>query len=846
MERSLRSSGQRLSKIGTDLSLSLSLPLAAFGVTAIKAAGDIESLTLALKSQLGTADAAAKEFDKLNEAAKKPGLGLEQAVRGSVRLQGVGLAADEARNILIEMGNAIAATGGSAQELDAVTKQFSQMISKGRVLQEDVSVLSENMPGLAGLMQKAFGTQSVEAIRNMGVSGKEFVLQITKAAEALPRVEGGIKNGIGNAMDSLKQSAAKVGFAINEAFDVTGAIETVAGAVLAVAQAFASLDPWAKKAILSVAGIAIATGPLIKAWGAMQLLGSQLVSGWASIVGIGKYLVAGLQTVRNAFLALNAATQAFLLIGIITAVTALSYAFINYQSELTDAEKAAASLAEVQAKGADAIAGQKSEVDTLVNAYKQEGATLSQKQAILKELNKISPEYFGAIKAGKGDVEALTIATSRYSAELLKVAQITAAKDRLVEIEKAILGLNKTAEPSVLQTLGNILTSNGNAAKFASDQVGSYTGNINEAKASLTAERDALVGFVTTATLADAATGKLGESTKKYSGAAGEASKSAKILAEVLSDIANAPGIASAIGDDADIETIKALESGVRKLVDAGFKPASTEVKNLKAQLDALKGSVVGIDIITKNVPDKFGVKPESGGVQPVTSQSTPVAPAAPELVAETTRQLGLYSEAAAYAAEVQETLNKKTFDFQSGLDAVAVSLFNQGETINAVFAGMGAAISKSAAEGATSFAQLGQAAAGAAAKIIRAYIQQGVAAAVAKALGGLPFPLNLAAGAAAGGIAAALFTKAIGAIGVKGFARGTSFAPGGAALVGEQGPELINLPRGSQVFPTPQTNQMLNGMGGGSVNVGGEFTIKGTDLIVVLERAQRQKNRFS
>lgn len=36
----------------------------------------------------------------------------------------------------------------------------------------------------------------------------------------------------------------------------------------------------------------------------------------------------------------------------------------------------------------------------------------------------------------------------------------------------------------------------------------------------------------------------------------------------------------------------------------------------------------------------------------------------------------------------------------------------------------------------------------------------------------------------------------------VPGFANGTNFAPGGLALVGERGPELVNLPRGSRVYP--------------------------------------------
>jgi hypothetical protein len=46
-------------------------------------------------------------------------------------------------------------------------------------------------------------------------------------------------------------------------------------------------------------------------------------------------------------------------------------------------------------------------------------------------------------------------------------------------------------------------------------------------------------------------------------------------------------------------------------------------------------------------------------------------------------------------------------------------------------------------------------------------------------------------------------------------FAVGTDFAPGGRALVGERGPEIVNLPRGSQVIP----NHMI-GQGGNGENV--------------------------
>ncbi len=45
----------------------------------------------------------------------------------------------------------------------------------------------------------------------------------------------------------------------------------------------------------------------------------------------------------------------------------------------------------------------------------------------------------------------------------------------------------------------------------------------------------------------------------------------------------------------------------------------------------------------------------------------------------------------------------------------------------------------------------------------------------------------------------------------VPGYATGTNFARGGLALVGEQGPELINLPRGAQIHTATDTRRLLS-----------------------------------
>lgn len=53
---------------------------------------------------------------------------------------------------------------------------------------------------------------------------------------------------------------------------------------------------------------------------------------------------------------------------------------------------------------------------------------------------------------------------------------------------------------------------------------------------------------------------------------------------------------------------------------------------------------------------------------------------------------------------------------------------------------------------------------------------------------------------------------------GLQAFAGGTSYAPGGMALVGEQGPELVNLPRGSQVLNNAESRSAMSTMGKGVI----------------------------
>ena len=75
-------------------------------------------------------------------------------------------------------------------------------------------------------------------------------------------------------------------------------------------------------------------------------------------------------------------------------------------------------------------------------------------------------------------------------------------------------------------------------------------------------------------------------------------------------------------------------------------------------------------------------------------------------------------------------------------------------------------------------------------------------------------------------------------------YAKGTEGSRGGTALVGEQGPELVNLPAGSQVLRAPETREALRGAGGsgGTVIINVPKGMRADD-VAKLERTYSRRN---
>jgi tape measure domain-containing protein len=294
-ERSLKTIGRNITAfsqkslaIGRGISLGFTAPLMAVGATAVNAAADFDSLERALSGIMGGAGAAAGEMMKLKEAAKLPGLGFEEAVRGSVNLQAVGLSAEDARKTLIGFGTAIAASGGGAVNLASVTKQLTQMISKNRILQEDFGILQENVPLIGDALEKAFGTRNIEKVRETGIAAADFNMKLVASLQTLPAViaaTGGLRNNIDNFKDSLKFTQVELGKAILKNIDLEAALESISNVIEGMLNWWGSLSDAMQSNIISTAkyiaiagGVLWIVGQLFSAVGTVTMMFGQLTN----------------------------------------------------------------------------------------------------------------------------------------------------------------------------------------------------------------------------------------------------------------------------------------------------------------------------------------------------------------------------------------------------------------------------------------------------------------------------------------------------------------------------------------------------------------------------------------
>lgn len=249
------------STVGTALTGWLTVPIGGLQVAGIKAAMGMERLTAGLKAVLPPGADLRGELDELRKTAKLPGLGFEEAVRGSIRLQAAGTSAEQARGLIEGFGNALVTVGAGKEDLDGVIVAMSQIASKGKVSAEEINQMAERLPQIRQLMSKAFGTSDTQELQDMGMKPEQFFAGLNEELKKMPKATGGAINSVENFQDVFKTFLVTIGQPLLPL--VVGVFQALSGVISAVTAVFSALPEPVQLVVTLMFTLIAAVGPLL-------------------------------------------------------------------------------------------------------------------------------------------------------------------------------------------------------------------------------------------------------------------------------------------------------------------------------------------------------------------------------------------------------------------------------------------------------------------------------------------------------------------------------------------------------------------------------------------------------
>ena len=271
---------KKFTSFGTKMSIGVTAPLTALATAGVKYNATMESYLANLTTLLGgNQQEAQKLLDTLKEMANTTPYEATDLVKATQKMMAFGISAEDSLKYLNMLGDIAM---GDANKMDSLTLAFSQISASGRASMEDINqMIDQGFNPLTIIAQKT--GESMADLRDRvsagGVSFEEiagafetatskggtFYQSMDKASQTTEGKISTLKDGFNTALGSMTESLLPF---------VTEAVN----GLTKVADWFANLDDDGKKIVLTLAGVALAIGPVVTAIGTLIKVGSGIKS----------------------------------------------------------------------------------------------------------------------------------------------------------------------------------------------------------------------------------------------------------------------------------------------------------------------------------------------------------------------------------------------------------------------------------------------------------------------------------------------------------------------------------------------------------------------------------------
>lgn len=259
----LKDIGGKVSDVGKDMTLKLTTPLVALGTVGVNYNAQIEQYRTMFTTLTGSAEEADRIISQLQADAQKSPFDSKSLIEANQYLISAGVSAEDARKTILDLGNAVAATGGGSDELNRMAQNLQQIKNVGKATATDIKQFANAGINIYGLLAETTG-KTVEEVKEMDVSYDVLAEALAKASEEGGRYAGAMEAQSQTLNGSLSATKESIQMLLGEIMEAAmPVIVKVLEKVREVIDWLSSLDDDTKKTILIVGAVVAALGPVI-------------------------------------------------------------------------------------------------------------------------------------------------------------------------------------------------------------------------------------------------------------------------------------------------------------------------------------------------------------------------------------------------------------------------------------------------------------------------------------------------------------------------------------------------------------------------------------------------------
>lgn len=271
--------GDKVAEVGKNLSMKLTAPIVAVGTIGVTYNAKMEQLQTLFTTLTGSAEEADRVISNIVEDASRSPFDTESLVKANQYLISAGVEADDARQTILDLGNAIAATGGGNDELDRMSLNLQQIKNVGKATSMDIRQFANAGINIYGLLAETMGV-TVEEVKDMDIAYEDLAKAFRTASKQGGKFEGAMESQSQTTTGSINKLKSTVQVLLGE---ITKAampiIKQVIELIQKVVDWFSSLDDSQKTMILKIAAVVAAIGPALVIGGKIISILGMVVSG---------------------------------------------------------------------------------------------------------------------------------------------------------------------------------------------------------------------------------------------------------------------------------------------------------------------------------------------------------------------------------------------------------------------------------------------------------------------------------------------------------------------------------------------------------------------------------------